>query len=316
LILIVTHSSDVSADLVIRHLNAERREYVRLNTDALGTPECFFGFGLESELTIVNRRMRASDFSAAWIRRFALPKSISMISEEHVDFVRRELTMVMDGFLENIPPDLQINPTHSDRISANRLLQGRKAKQVGFVIPETLVTQDAAIALEFLSQHPHAVTKAISFGRTSSSGDGDFFAHTSEVPLHPDLTGLQYCPSLFQENIAKRFDWRITSVGDRVFSAKMKFETGDAVDWRQQSRASTAFEAAVAPSDVTDKLMALCAQSGIVYGAHDLIETAAGEFVFIETNPAGQWGWLEITTGLPIGRAIADELIRRTCLFG
>jgi hypothetical protein len=316
LILIVTHSKDLSADLVIRHLHADRQDYVRLDTDLLGTPVCFFGFSSESELTIASRRVRTSDVSAVWVRRFALPKSLSLIAPEHVDFARRELAMVTDGFLEAIPPDLQINHSCVDRISANRLLQARRARQAGFAVPETLVTQDAAIAREFLSRHPRAVTKAISYGRTSSSVEGESFAHTSEVPADPDLTGLEYCPSLFQENIAKRFDWRITLVGDRVFSARMKFETGDAADWRLESRALTAFETAAVPKDVTDRLHALSAQSGLVYGAHDLIETATGEFVFIETNPAGQWGWLEMTIGLPIGRAIADELMRRVCPSG
>ncbi|MGA3017887.1 MAG: MvdC/MvdD family ATP grasp protein [Bryobacteraceae bacterium] len=316
MILIVTHSKDLSADLVIRHLHADRQDYVRLDTDVLGTPACFFGFGSESELTVASRRMCASDVTAAWVRRVALPESLSLIAPEHADFVRRELATVMDGFLEAIPPNLQINPSYADRISGNRLLQAQKAKQAGFRVPEALVTQDAAEAREFLSRHPHAVTKAISFGRTSSSIEGESFAHTSEVPADPDLAGLEYCPSLFQENIPKRFDWRITSVGDRVFSARMEFETGDATDWRLEPRALTAFKAAAAPSDVTNRLKALATEGGIVYGAHDLIETATGEFVFIETNPAGQWGWLEITTGLPIGRAIADGLMRRVCLSG
>lgn len=313
MILIVTHSEDLSADLVIRHLHADHQDYVRLDTDLLGTPACFFGFKTESELTISSRHVRASDVTAAWVRRVALPKSLSLIAPEHVDFARRELATAMDAFLEAIPPNLQINPSYADRISGNRLLQARRARQAGFAVPDTLVTQDAAEAREFLSRHTRAVTKAICFGRTSSSIEGESFAHTSEVPADPDLAGLEYCPSLFQENIPKRFDWRITSVGDRVFSARMEFETGDATDWRLESRALTAFKAAPAPNDVTSRLKALTAGSGIVYGAHDLIETVTGEFVFIETNPAGQWGWLEITTDLPIGRAIADELMRRAC---
>jgi len=299
--------------LVIRHLQAEHQDYVRLDTDALGTSECSFGFASEAELNIAGRKIRASDVSAVWVRRFALPKSFSLIAPEHLDFVRRELATIMDSFLEAIPSNLQINPSYADRISGNRLLQARKAREAGFRVPETLVTQDAAVAREFLSSHPRAVTKAISFGRTSYSSESESFAHTSEVPANPELKGLDYCPSLFQENIAKHFDWRITSVGRQVFAARMKFKTGDAVDWRCEPRASSAFEAAAAPKDVTDRLAALSILSGIVYGAHDLIETATGEFIFIETNPAGQWGWLEVTIGLPVGRAIADELMRRAC---
>lgn len=33
------------------------------------------------------------------------------------------------------------------------------------------------------------------------------------------------------------------------------------------------------------------------------------DYVFLECNAAGQWGWLAEACGLPIAEAIADELI-------
>jgi glutathione synthase/RimK-type ligase-like ATP-grasp enzyme len=47
----------------------------------------------------------------------------------------------------------------------------------------------------------------------------------------------------------------------------------------------------------------------LVYGAIDLIRTPAGEHVFLEVNPGGEWGMLERDLGLPISEAIADALI-------
>ena len=44
------------------------------------------------------------------------------------------------------------------------------------------------------------------------------------------------------------------------------------------------------------------------YGAIDLIETPDGEFVFLEVNPSGQWGWIADLGGLPIPEAVADML--------
>lgn len=42
--------------------------------------------------------------------------------------------------------------------------------------------------------------------------------------------------------------------------------------------------------------------------AIDLIETPQGEFVFLEVNPSGQWGWIADLAGLPIPEAVADML--------
>ena len=47
---------------------------------------------------------------------------------------------------------------------------------------------------------------------------------------------------------------------------------------------------------------------GLKYGAIDLIETPNGDFVFLEVNPSGQWGWISDLAGLPIPEAVADML--------
>ncbi|HEX3733461.1 MAG TPA: hypothetical protein VHU91_11155 [Mycobacteriales bacterium] len=47
---------------------------------------------------------------------------------------------------------------------------------------------------------------------------------------------------------------------------------------------------------------------GLVYGAVDFI-ISEGEYVFLECNAAGQFGWLAEECDLPIVAAIADELI-------
>jgi len=48
---------------------------------------------------------------------------------------------------------------------------------------------------------------------------------------------------------------------------------------------------------------------GLVFGAVDLICTPAGEYVFLEVNPGGEWGMLERDLGLPISEAIAAALL-------
>jgi hypothetical protein len=47
---------------------------------------------------------------------------------------------------------------------------------------------------------------------------------------------------------------------------------------------------------------------GLNFGCFDIGITKSGEPVFFECNPNGQWQWVENLTGLPIGKAIADEL--------
>lgn len=34
-----------------------------------------------------------------------------------------------------------------------------------------------------------------------------------------------------------------------------------------------------------------------------------GEYIFFEINQNGEWAWIELRTGMPIGKAIANILI-------
>ena len=47
---------------------------------------------------------------------------------------------------------------------------------------------------------------------------------------------------------------------------------------------------------------------GLKFGAIDMVITPNDHYVFLEVNPAGQWGWIEDLTQLPIAEAIATLL--------
>jgi hypothetical protein len=153
-----------------------------------------------------------------------------------------------------------------------------------------------------------SVAKAISFGVLTD--DSGRVAHTTAVGVD-EIEGLDFCPILLQREISKRREWRVTTVGNRVFAARTRDDVEiDKADWRRSADVKNIFELGALSDKVTSQLLALCKISGIHFGAHDLIETPDGNFVFLETNPAGQWGWLELTLGVPIGEAVANLLIQ------
>jgi glutathione synthase/RimK-type ligase-like ATP-grasp enzyme len=212
----------------------------------------------------------------------------------------------MDAFLETIAC-FQMNPYMVDRLAGNRLIQTARAQAIGLRVPASCTTQQQHRAEQFLAQFPNVVTKALSFGRLVG-GDTEeaAVAFTSPVTAQTDWSGLSVAPTLLQERIPAKYDWRITTVGGALFCARVA-SRGD-VDWRKDPQAT--FEQAILPPAIQDRLLQLCRLSHLAYGAHDLIETPDGEFVFLETNPAGQWGWLEVQCDLPIGEAVAEALIK------
>lgn len=310
MILILTHDRDLTPDLVIRHLERKQASYIRLNTDRLGTLSCHFGMSQGTPvLKVGNRTYRALEIRSVWSRRFAMPAVLAHHDPKHVPFVQRELAFAMEAFVESTA-GFQVNPLDADRLAGNRLLQSSVAQKRRLSVPRTLVTQDPEEARAFQATWGSAVIKAISYGLLTSDDGIESVAYTSEIDLSTSVEGATTCPILLQERIPKRHDWRVTTVGDKVFAAKTKQDLADfELDWRKLENPQEAFESGRLPERVRSALVEMCRDTGLRFACHDLIETPDGEFYFLETNPAGQWGWLEIHNGLPIGEALADHLM-------
>jgi hypothetical protein len=57
--------------------------------------------------------------------------------------------------------------------------------------------------------------------------------------------------------------------------------------------------------------LALARHLGLAYAALDIVQTPDDRYVFLEINPAGRYGWIEVATGLPISDALTGLLSMR-----
>lgn len=71
---------------------------------------------------------------------------------------------------------------------------------------------------------------------------------------------------------------------------------------------SLRYEATDVPEAVRRGVLALMGALGLRFGALDFLVDLQGTHHFLEVNPNGQWGWIEVATGMPIAAAIADAL--------
>jgi hypothetical protein len=114
----------------------------------------------------------------------------------------------------------------------------------------------------------------------------------------------------FQQRVPKVRDVRATVVGKRVFAANILTvgETaGDLLDWRADYDALR-YEPVTLPAGVESGLLRTTERLGLSFAAADFVVTADDQHYFVDLNPAGQWGWIQEATGLPIAAAIAAEL--------
>jgi hypothetical protein len=121
------------------------------------------------------------------------------------------------------------------------------------------------------------------------------------------LDGLASCPMVFQERIAVACELRVAYVRGRCFTGGLTPPPAAAPDWRRHR--DLTWHAASLDDTTTAAVRRLMERLGLAYGALDLVRTPDGAVVFLEVNPAGEWGMLERSLALPIGDAIADALV-------
>jgi glutathione synthase/RimK-type ligase-like ATP-grasp enzyme len=216
--------------------------------------------------------------------------------------------MLLDGWLDGIG-GYQLDPPWAQRRADNKPLQLRAARAVGLDVPATIVTNDPAAVRAFAADRKPLVVKALV---QPGTGDGDGVDVVFTSPLEPDadLDGLELCPMIVQERVAKAADIRATIVGGTVLAASNDTATG--TDWRRDSclrDEAPAWSPHPLPGDVAAQLVALVRRLGLGYGAADLVRRPDGTYAFLEVNAAGSFAFLGVPVADRIAAAVADLLL-------
>ncbi|MCY4491501.1 MAG: hypothetical protein OXC46_08580, partial [Thaumarchaeota archaeon] len=117
-------------------------------------------------------------------------------------------------------------------------------------------------------------------------------------------------PTIFQEEIKNKIDYRVTIVGKSCFVAEITYDNDSIVDWRK-IKENIRIKFCYLPRDITEKCIRYVSELGLVFGAIDLVKSN-DEYYFLEINPNGEWGWLQKREKFTIAESIAEELIRGT----
>ncbi|MBV9750336.1 MAG: hypothetical protein JO157_16145, partial [Acetobacteraceae bacterium] len=193
-----------------------------------------------------------------------------------------------------------------------------RAARFGFSVPASLITdQPSEVRRLGRSAADGAVFKSMSMPnlaahRVEAEDQVASGVPTTRVP-HDDenaLAGVEEMPCFFQHYAPKAYELRVTVVGDEVFAVRINSQDDPrtAVDFRDYS-VDIRYEAVRVPPDVERRCVGLIHSYGLQYGAIDLIVTPAGDYVFLENNPVGQFLFVEqLAPELEITKAVAERL--------
>jgi glutathione synthase/RimK-type ligase-like ATP-grasp enzyme len=115
-------------------------------------------------------------------------------------------------------------------------------------------------------------------------------------------------PVLVQNKLQNFRDIRVTVIGEQIFAVEIETDELLKTDWRKPN-ISKKYNLHVLPESIRTLIYELHQKLGLIYSAFDFILTPSGEYYFLETNPAGEWVWLERELGLEISNSIINELL-------
>lgn len=309
-VLIVSTAVDPATDSVVNALKAFNADITRIDTenypyDLPGT--IAFNWGPD-------RSTWDRGVGSVWYRRIRSPEPLPHVTTDIHEYCCQEAKAFVVGSV--LASQL---PTMSDpsRVWAaeNKLFQLRLAQQIGFDIPATAVTNDpAAIRSLFRACSERMIVKPLRSGYVELAGEPRAVFTSQVLEEHLDqLDSAIPCPSIYQALLDKDCDVRITYVNGELFSAEIDSQTDPdaAVDWRRTSNPTLPHRKLQLPDKLSARICDFMNALGLTFGALDFVRTTAGDYVFLEVNPNGQWLWLEDQLGLPISASVAHWLVTR-----
>jgi len=298
MIIIICNTDDRSVDRVIEWLlKFGYIDIIRLDESKpisiCGINICNTKREPDIELKFENRHFRLSDVDFFWYRNGNIKIQIPVFSSEAInnqlkEFLGWELTVCRNFIIQQ----LQQKPSLGNffRSTVNKLEKIQIAKEVGFDIPDTLISSRSSELLKYVEDR-QCITKPI--GEAMAISESDFFISLQTANVDPNKIKNQpelVFPSLVQEKVKKWIEIRTFVFYDEIYAMAIFSQNSSktAVDYRNYdfSKMNRMIPYRL-PDKVKEKVFSFMKRCDLNTGSIDLILTPDKQFVFLEVNPAG-----------------------------
>lgn len=311
-VLILGSKYDLTCDYIIAQLRTMKQPYFRLNSEDL--PD--FEIALEPVHGVlrihhdnVSTTLRANEIKSVLYRRPVFLRDYYDAELNAEEKFKRQHWAVFLRNLMVLDECLWINHPASIYHAEHKGVQLRIAKKIGFLVPETIFTNNQ----RFISKKIHPSGTIVLKGIDTvifREGNQESFGFTQFVTKKNIISEeLGTAPAIFQQPILHKTDIRVTVIENVVYAVAILTNSSPIEeDWRTH-KGSAAFVSHILPKSITRKCLRLVKELNLIFGAIDLV-LSDGKYYFLEINPTGEWAWLVDSANLPIDRAFAQCLTR------
>jgi len=202
-------------------------------------------------------------------------------------------------------------------IYVNKLKILDLAHQIGFKIPNGLLTTCKEELIKFKNKYSNIICKSISDNIAIQTDEYFFYGYTNEISdgILKELPD-SFFPSFFQESIDKQVEIRVFYLFGDIYAMAIFSQTDEKTkaDFRRYNdknpNRNVPFNL---PTQIEDLIHEFMKRSGLNSASFDFILSNEDEYVFLEVNPVGQFGMVSKPCNYNLEKKIAEKLIEYDC---
>jgi len=262
------------------------------------TPERELGILRKSDGTEIN----VAEVDLIWWRRIYANQDLDegVDDSKQLSLINNDCRGALNGILSACFNGKWVSDPQATERACDKIYQLSVARQTGFRIPETLITQSIEEVTTFCQRlDGRVIVKPV----VGVAGPLLFTQYIGD-PSRLDPRSYRVCPAVYQEYIPGTRHIRLNCFGDRSYAASI--ETSE-LDWRPNL--NVPITSWPVPNSLHTQVRTVLDRLGLEMGIVDIKETPEGEFVWLEVNPQGQFLFLQPLADMPLDEHFADYLL-------
>ncbi len=318
-VLIISNKSDLTSDFVVKVLKSRNINFYRFNTEELLNTITITADLKDNSIKLFDNNLdhtfSLKEFGAVYYRRPKIPTlKFTDTSQSENIFLKKEIIYLLEGIYKTVRKAFWISPPYAIREAENKIYQLEIAKNIGFKIPNSFISNSYSECLQFYNEnHKQCIIKPIKSGLIEDEKEAKvvFTSELKEFPKYAEK--IESSPIYLQEKIDKKADVRVIVVGEKIFATLIHSQQykETKTDWRK-GEINLEHTRIELPKRLRSRCIQIVKELGLNFGAIDLIIDKKEKFIFLEINPNGQWAWIENKTGYEISSEIVNLLINGT----
>ncbi len=323
MVLIISEKDDITTHVIMDWFSSMNQGCVVLYPDSKieDVYVCISNRKVDMSFSLNGKQVQFSDITAFWYRRGTLSfkDASNVLTEKFYPVLKQHFHnewKSIELFINTLLESKRHLGSYSKEVFNNKLSNLLTALQCGLKIPNTQIVSSTE-KLNIAIKNKKCISKSINRDIFYNDRNKIEFANFGPMKINKKSSkkmDAHFHPSLVQEYIDKKIELRIFVLDRRLYTMAI-FSQNDAktaLDYRNinfdKPNRMVPF---LLPPSIEEKIMLFMSKINLNSGSIDMIITNKDEYVFLEINPVGQFGFLSFNCNYHLEKEVATFLSQK-----